>query len=190
MEEQNAQNDSISLLSRFFRILFFREKKKKSRESVNFELRTKRGLSITTSHIAPKLKTYKATTSIFRASILQLLVMLIKLLHTHTYIHIGRERDREREPWKNSAAVRFGWTWEEESSSEAVEEGRRWHWIAWRRRWACDSNIFSGKCSRKKEFSQRKRKKREKRKLLVGKLVYLVCVSFALRYKNLSEFNK
>ena len=98
MEEQNAQNDSISLLSRFFRILFFREKKKKkSRESVNFELRTKRGLSITTSHIAPKLKTYKATTSIFRASILQLLVMLIKLLHTHTYIDIGRERERQRE---------------------------------------------------------------------------------------------
>ena len=96
MEEQNAQNDSISLLSRFFRILFFREKKK-SRESVNFELRTKRGLSITTTHIAPKLKTYKATTSsIFRASILQLLVMLIKLLHTQTYIHTCRERQRER----------------------------------------------------------------------------------------------
>lgn len=96
MEEQNAQNDSISLLSRFFRILFFRRKKKKkttSRESVNFELRTKRGLSITTTHIAPKLKTYTATTSsIFRDSILQLLAMLIKLLHTqsHTHIHTYR----------------------------------------------------------------------------------------------------
>ena len=42
----------------------------------------------------------------------------------------------------------------------------------------------------RKNFLRERERREKKKKLLVGKLVYLVCVSFALRYKNLSEFNK
>ena len=149
---------AFSLFSRVFFLYFFIFGKQTPRESVNFKLRTKRTLRITT------LK-----------------------LNCFSYIHTY-SREREREPWKNSAAVTLGWTWEK-GSSEAVEEERRWHWIAWRRRWACDSmemKIFSGKWSRINFLFSR-----EKRKVLVGKLVYLVgvvaCFTFQTYWNKINK---